>query len=72
MLGVAPDKEPEVEEESDRGSLSPEAKQYVPAASPRSQLKTTFKSPKEKEPIRSPDWKDLSFLDLDDGPFQRV
>ena len=69
-LGVAPEDDPDVGNNSDRDSLSPKAKPKVPAPSPRPWLKTTFKSPKGKEPVRSPDWKDLSFLDLDDEPFQ--
>ena len=71
-LGVASEGEPEpdvVELGSNRGSLSPREQHK---GSPSSWLKTTFKSPKGKEPIRNPDWKDMSCLDLDDDPFQRV
>ena len=71
-LGVASEEEPEpdvVELGSDRGSLSPREQHK---GSPSSQLKTTFKSPKGKEPIQNPDWKDMSCLNLDDNPFQRV
>ena len=69
---MASEGEPEpdvVELGSDRGSLSPREQHK---GSPSSWLKTTFKSPKEKEPIRNPDWKDMTCLDLDDDPFQRV
>ena len=72
VLGVAPEKEPDADEESNRSSLSLEAKQRVPGTSPRPQLKMTFRSPKGKEPIRSPECKNLGFLDLDDRPFQRA
>src|SRR5665811_1949224 len=64
------DAEPEEEEESDRASLSPKAKPQAVKSSPR--LKTTFRGPKGKEPMRSPELKDLSFLDLEDEPFQRL
>jgi hypothetical protein len=63
--------EPDEEEESDRGSLSPEVKPPVVEASPL-RMKTSFRAPKGKEPMRSPDLKDLSFLDLDDEPFARM
>ena len=35
-------------------------------------MKTTFRFPRRKSPIRNPDWKDMSFLDLDDDPFNCV
>ena len=71
-LGVASEREPEpdeVEVESDRGLLSPREQ---PKGSPSSRFKTTFRSPKGKEPIRNPDWKDMSCLDINDNPFQRI
>ena len=40
--------------------------------SPNSQMKFTFRSPKGKSPIRTPDWRDMSTLDLDDEPFEQV
>ena len=72
VLGVASKEKPEEEEVevgSDRGSLSPREQLK---GSPSSRLKTTFWSPKGKEPIRNPDWKDMSCLDIDDDPFRRV
>ena len=69
---MASEGEPEpdvVELGSDRRSLSPR-EQHKGSLS--SGLKTTFKFPKGKEPIRNPDWKDMSCLNLDDDPFQRV
>ena len=71
-MGLAPEGELEpdiVEIESDKGSLSPR-KQL--RGSPSSRVKTTFRSPKGKDPIRNPDWKDMSCLDLNDDSFQRV
>ena len=71
-LGVALEGEPEPEEvevESDRGSLSPREQ---PKGSPSSQVKTTFRSPRGKDPIRNLDWKDMSCLNLEDDPFQRI
>ena len=58
-----------VEIGSDRRSLSPRDQHR---GSPSSRLKTTYKSPKGKELVRNPDWKDMSCLDLGDDPFQRV
>ena len=40
--------------------------------SPNSRMKYTFHSPKRKSPIRTPDWRDMSTLDLDNEPFQQV
>ena len=40
--------------------------------SPSSRVKTTYKFPKGKSPIRNSDWKDMSCLDLSDDPFQQV
>ena len=55
-LGVASEVDPDVVEiESDRGSLSPDAKQQISASSPRSRIKTTFWSPKGKSPVRNLD-----------------
>ena len=54
---------------SDRGSLSLREQHKK---SPSSQLKTMYKSPKGKEPVWNPDWKDMSCLDLSNDPFQRV
>ena len=71
-LGVAPEVESELDEVelgSDRGSLSPR-KQHK--GSPSSRLKTTYKSPKGKEPVWNPDWKAMSCLDLNDDLFQQV
>lgn len=69
-FGVATEEEPGTEEDSDRGSLSPEPKAKSSTVSSR--LRTTFKSPRRKEPIRSPDCKDLSFLEHEEEPFHRV
>ena len=72
VMGVASEGEPKpdvVELGSDRGSLSPR-EQHKGSSSFR--LKTTFTSPKGKEPIRNPDWNDMSCLDLDNDPFKRV
>ena len=72
-LGIGSEVEPEVVEvDSDRGSLSPEARQQIPGPSPCLPMKTTFRSPRKKSPVRNPDWKDMSSLDLDDDPFNRV
>ena len=72
-LGVAPEVEPEVVEvDSDRGSFSSDTRQQIPESSPRPRMKTTFRSPRRKSPVRNPDWKDMSSLDLDDDPFNRV
>src|SRR5579875_1743502 len=74
-LGVTDEEsegEPEEEEGSDRGSLSPEEKTAAVETPPRSRLKTSFRVPKGKDPMRSPDLKDLSFLNLDDEPFARM
>ena len=69
-LGIAPEVEPNVEEkDSDRGSLSPEAKQQKQTPSPCSRMKTTFKSPRGKSPVWNPDWKDMRCLDLGRWPF---
>ena len=68
-FGVPPEQQPDDVEESDRGSLSPEVRPTVPAAQ---RAKATFKSPRGKESARSPERKDLAFLDMDNGPFQRV
>ena len=35
-------------------------------------MKFTFQSPKEKSPIRIPEWRDMSALDLDNKPFRRI
>ena len=73
VMGIAPEAEPDVVEiDLDRSSLSPDVRQQTPRPSPRSRGKTTFQSPKGKSPIRNPDWKDLSPLDLDDDPFSCV
>ena len=73
VMGVAPEAKPDVVEiESDRGSLSPDARQQTPGPSPHSRGKTTFQLPKGKSPVRNPNWKDLSALDLDNDPFSRV
>ena len=67
------DDEPEDEPEgSDRGSLSPEGKLVTAETPTRLRMKTSFRAPKGKEPMRSPDLKDLSFLNLDDEPFARL
>ena len=71
-LGVAPEGEPKpdvVEIGSDKGSLNPR-EQHKGSLS--SWLKTTYKSPKGKEPVRNSDWKDMSYLDLSDDFFQQV
>ena len=71
-MGVALEGEPEpdvVELGSDRGSTNPR-EQHKGSLSSR--LKTMFRSSKGKDPIRNPDWKDMSYLDLNDDPFQRV
>ena len=55
-LKVASEVDPDVVEiEFDRGSLSPEAKQQVPAPSLHPRMKTTFQSPKGKSPVRHSD-----------------
>ena len=72
-LGVAPEVELEVVEvDSDRDSLSPDTRQQIPRPSPRSRMKTTFRSPKGKSLVRNPDWKDMSSLDLDNDSFKCV
>ena len=72
-LGIAPEVEPEVVEvDSDRGSLSPDTKQQIPGLSPRSRMKTTFRSLKGMSPVQNPDWKDMSSIDLDNDPFKQV
>ena len=72
-MEVALEVEPKVVKvHSDRGSLSPETRQQIPGPSPHSRMKTTFRSPRRKSPIWNPDWKDMSSLDLDDNPFNRV
>ena len=71
-LGVAPEGElkPDVVElGSNRGLLSPR-EQHKGSLSSR--LKTTYKSPKGKELVQNPDWKDMSCLNLNDDLFQRV
>ena len=71
-LGVAPEGEPEldvVEIGLDRGSLSPREQHR---GFPSSQLKTTYMSPKTKEPVWNTDWKYMSCLDFSDDPFQQV
>ena len=71
--GVVPEIEPEVVEvDSDKGSLSPEARQQIPGPSLRLRMTTTFRSLKRKSPIWNPNWKDMSSLDLNDDPFNRV
>lgn len=67
-LGVEEEEEDDPEEESDHGSLSPPPVK----SSPRPRLKTTFHGPKGKDPMRSPDLKDLSFLESDVQPFDRL
>lgn len=68
-LGVAPEEEPEAKDDLDQRSLSPKPKTKASTASPRPRLKTTSKSPREKDPVRSPDCKELSFLEQGKGPF---
>ena len=68
-LGVSNEEEDPDQEESDRGSLSSEEKPTIVETPPRYRLKTTFRGSKGKEPMRSPDLKDLSFLNLDDELF---
>ena len=40
--------------------------------SPGGRMKFTFRSPKGKLPIRTPEWRDISALDLDDKSFKRI
>jgi hypothetical protein len=66
------EEEPDKEEESDRGSLSPAVHSQAAKSSPRPRLKTSFRGPKGKGPMRSPELKDMSFLGLEDDPFRRI
>ena len=58
-------------EEEDTGSKSVDSEEKK-TVSPNSRLKFTFRSPKGKSPIRTPEWKDMSALDLNDAPFHRI
>ena len=66
--GVGPDTPADEEEAGLEGGLvgSKEKRRLL---SPNSWLKYTYHSPKGKLPIRNPDWKDMSTLDLEDDPF---
>ena len=66
-MGFVSEDEPvEEDDESDRASLSPNVRaQTTPL--PRSRMKSTFRSSKDKSPIR-----DLGCLDETDDPFERV
>ena len=64
------EEDPDEEEESEGRSVS--LKPQSAKSSPRPRLKTTFHGPKDKEPMRSLELKDLSFLDLEDEPFKRI
>ena len=66
--GVGPDTPPD---EEDEGSESMGSEERWKLSS-SSRLKLTFQSPKGKSPIRTPEWRDMSALDLDDEPFRRI
>ena len=67
--GVGPDTPPDEEEAKSKLVGSEEKWKLL---SPNSRMKFIFQSPKEKSPIRTPDWRDMSILDLDVEPFLRV
>ena len=55
-LGIAPEAETQpdlVELGSDKESLSPSEQQRLLASPPRSRMKTTYRSPKRKSPVRN-------------------
>ena len=69
--GVGLDTPPDEEDAgSEGGSVGSEERRKL--LSPNSRMKHTYHSSKEKSPIRTLDWKDMSALDLDDEPFQRI
>jgi hypothetical protein len=67
VYGIGPDTLPD---EGDAGSESVSSGER-PKTSPTSRMKFTFRS-KGKSPIRTPEWKDMSALDLEDDPFRRL
>ena len=70
--GVGPEAETPPEEEdvgSEGDSMGSEEQRKQ---SPSSWMKFTYKSPKGKSPVRNPDWKDMSILDLEEDPFRQV
>ena len=66
--GVGPDMPPD-EEDARSESVGSEERQKL---FPGGQLKFTFRLSKEKSPIQTPEWKDMSALDLDDALFMRI
>ena len=69
--GVGSDTPPDEEDAESEGGLVGSEERWK-LLSPNSRIKHTYRSPKEKFPIRTSDWKDMSTLDLDDEPFQQV
>ena len=67
--GVEPDTPPDKEEARSELVGSEEKWKLL---SRNSRMKYTFPSPKGKSPIRTPDWRDMSTLDLNDKPFRQV
>ena len=66
--GVGPDTPPD-EEDARSESVGSEERRKL---SPNDRMKFTFRSPKEKSPIRIPEWTDMSTLDLDNESFKRI
>ena len=67
--GVGSDTPLDEEEAGSESVGSEEKRKLLPS---NSQMKYTFRSPNGKSPIQTPDWRDMSTLDLDNKPFQRV
>ena len=66
--GIGPDT-PLDEEDAGSQSVGSEERRKL---SPSGRIKFTFRLPKEKSPIRTPKWRDMSALDLDDKPFMQI
>ena len=68
VYGIGVDTPPD-EEDAGSESVGLEERRKL---SPSGCMKFTFWSPKGKSPIRTPEWRDMSALDLDGEPFMRV
>ena len=68
VYGIGPDTPPDEEDARSKSVGSKERRKL----SPSNRMKFTFRSPKGKSPIRTPEWRDMFALDLDDEPFMRV
>ena len=66
--GVGMDMPPDEEDAGSESAGLEERRKLFPSG----RLKFTFRPPKEKSPIRTPESKDMSTLDLDDEPFRRI